>query len=506
MMRKIILRSFMAKTVTACFLTATLLLTAHVYPVWAETALYEGPAARYTFFFIGDGMATSQRTAAEMYMSSQKERSKKGLLLMNQFPAQGMTTTHANNRFITGSAAAGTALACGIKTNINYIGVDPDFQTVKTMAEMAKEKGMKVGIVSSVSIDHATPASFYAHQPTRKMYHEIDMDLAKSGFDYFAGGGLKDPTGKKSKKPLGDALRAAKKNGYRIVESRRQFTALTKRSGKVIAYNKNLPDGQALPYHMDNTSEDISLAEFTKKGIELLDNSKGFFMMVEGGKIDWACHANDAVASIKDTLAFDEAIRVAYDFYEKHPGETLIVVTGDHECGGLTLGFAGTAYGSHFDILKRQKISFKVFTNKIMAEYKKTHAGKAQFEDMIPILKKYFGLEAAGEGQLALKDYELAEIRKAFIQSMAGVKINKGTADYLLYGGYDPFTVKITHILNRKAGLAWTTYSHTGVPVLTSAIGVGAETFNGYYDNTDVAKKLMAVMGVLGKMKLASNR
>lgn len=506
MMRKIILRSFMAKTVTACFLTATLLLTAHVCPVWAETALYEGPAARYTFFFIGDGMATSQRTAAEMYMSSHKEGSKKDLLLMNQFPAQGMTTTHANNRFITGSAAAGTALACGIKTNINYIGVDPDFQTVKTMAEMAKEKGMKVGIVSSVSIDHATPASFYAHQPTRKMYHEIDMDLAKSGFDYFAGGGLKDPTGKKSKKPLGDALRAAKKNGYRIVENRRQFTALTKRSGKVIAYNKNLPDGQALPYHMDNTSEDISLAEFTKKGIELLDNSKGFFMMVEGGKIDWACHANDAVASIKDTLAFDEAIRVAYDFYEKHPGETLIVVTGDHECGGLTLGFAGTAYGSHFDILKRQKISFKVFTNKIMAEYKKTHAGKAQFEDMIPILKKYFGLEAAGEGQLALKDYELAEIRKAFIQSMAGVKINKGTADYLLYGGYDPFTVKITHILNRKAGLAWTTYSHTGVPVLTSAIGVGAETFNGYYDNTDVAKKLMAVMGVLGKMKLASNR
>ncbi|RZB30016.1 MAG: alkaline phosphatase [Desulfobacteraceae bacterium Eth-SRB1] len=504
-MRKIVFRSFMAKMVTACFLATALLLTAHVYPVWAETALHEGTPAKYTFFFIGDGMAMSQRTAAEMYMSSKEKGSKKVLLLMNQFPAQGMTTTHAANRFITGSAAAGTALACGIKTNINYISVDPDFKTVKTMAEMAKEKGMKVGIVSSVSIDHATPASFYAHQPTRKMYHEIGMDLAKSGFDYFAGGGLKDPTGKKSKKPLGDTLRVAKKNGYRIVENRRKFMALTKRSGKVIAFNKNLPDGKALPYHMDNTSEDITLAEFTKKGIELLDNSKGFFMMVEGGKIDWACHANDAVASIKDTLAFDEAIGVAYDFYEKHPDETLIVVTGDHECGGLTLGFAGTAYASHFDILKNQKVSFKVFTNKIMAEYKKAHAGKAQFEDMIPILKKYFGLEAAGKGQLALKDYELAELRRAFIQSMAEVKINKGTADYLLYGGYDPFTVKITHVLNRKAGLAWTSYSHTGVPVLTSAIGVGAETFNGYYDNTDVAKKLMAVMGALGEMKLAVN-
>ena len=504
MMRKIILRSFMVKTVAACFLAATLLLTAHVYPVWAETAFYEGYPAKYTFFFIGDGMGMPQRTAAEMYMSSQKEGSKKVALLMDEFPAQGVTTTYANNRFITGSAAAGTALACGVKTNINYIGVDPNFEPVKTMAEMAKEKGMKVGIVSSVSIDHATPACFYAHQPTRKLYHEIGMDLARSGFDYFAGGGLKDPTGKKSKKPLGDVLRVAKKNGYKIVKNRRQFMALTKKSGKVIAFNKNLPDGKALPYHMDNTSEDITLAEFTKKGIELLDNPKGFFMMVEGGKIDWACHANDAVASIKDTLVFDEAIRVAYDFYEKHPGETLIVVTGDHECGGLTLGFAGTAYASHFDILKHQKSSFKVFTDRIMAEYKKAHAGKAQFEDMIPLLKEYFGLKTAGEGQLVLKDYELAELRKAFIQSMAGVKINKGTADYLLYGGYDPFTVKITHILNRKAGLAWTTYSHTGVPVLTSAIGVGAETFNGYYDNTDVAKKLMAVMGALGEMKLGA--
>jgi alkaline phosphatase len=140
-----------------------------------------------------------------------------------------------------------------------------------------------------------------------------------------------------------------------------------------------------------------------------------------------------------------------------------------------------------------------------MAEYKKTHAGKAQFEDMIPLLKEYFGLEAAGEGQWALKDYELAELREAFIQSMAGVKINEGTADYLLYGEYDPLTINITHILNGKAGLAWTSYSHTGVPVLTSAIGVGAETFNGYYDNTDVAKKIMAVMGVLGEMKLAVN-
>jgi len=504
-MRRISLRSFTVRAVVVCFITAAFLLTQHSYAVSAKTTLYEGPPAKYVFFFIGDGMGIAQRTAAEMYVSSQEESAKGVSLIMNEFPAQGVTTTHANNRFITGSAAAATALACGVKTNINYVGMDPSLQPVETMAEMAKKKGMKVGIVSSVSIDHATPACFYAHQPTRKMYHEIDMELAKSGFEYFGGGGLKDPTGKKSKKPLGDVFQVARENGYSIVDNRRDFLALTKDSGKIIAYNKNLPDGMALPYDMDNTSEDITLAEFTKKGIELLDNPEGFFMMVEGGKIDWACHANDAVASIKDTLAFDGAIRVAYDFYKQHPEETLIVATGDHECGGLTLGFAGTAYESYFEILKHQKTSFQVFTDKIMAEYKKTHAGKAQFEDMIPLLKDYFGLEVAGEGQLVLKDYELNELKRAFIQSLAGVIINQGTADYLLYGGYDPFTVQITHILNHKAGLGWTSYSHTGVPVTTSAIGVGAETFNGYYDNTDVAKKIMAVMGLEAAMKLAAN-
>jgi len=129
-----------------------------------------------------------------------------------------------------------------------------------------------------------------------------------------------------------------------------------------------------------------------------------------------------------------------------------------------------------------------------------------RFEDMIPLLKAYFGLEVAGEGRLTLKDYELNELRMAFIQSMSGVKINQGTADFLLYGGYDPFTIKITHILNQKAGLGWTSYSHTGVPVTTSAVGVGEETFSGYYDNTDVARKIMAIMGLEAAMKLAANR
>ncbi len=495
-MRKHKIFGLARRLVPVIFLITSLAIGWHPAPVSAKTE--KGKTARYVLFFIGDGMGMPQRTAAEQYIKEQ-QGDPEATLLMNRFPAQGVTTTHANDRFITGSAASATALACGIKTNINFIGVDPNLQPVETMAELAKKQGKKVGIVSSVSIDHATPAGFYAHQPTRKMYHEIGMDLARSGFDFFGGGGLMDPEGKKSKQLLGNVLEEAEKNGYQIVTEKETFMALKPEDGKVLAYNERLPDGKALPYAMDQEEKDISLAEFTRKAIEMLDNEDGFFLMVEGGKVDWACHANDAVGAIQDTLAFEDALRAGYEFYLKHPDETLVVATGDHECGGLTIGFAGTVYGTYFEALKHQTKSFQYFTDEVMAGYKKSRAGKARFEDMIPLLKEYFGLEVGGEGLMVLKDYELSDLKQAFLQSMAGVKVNQDTREYLLYGGYDPFVVKITHILNNKAGLGWTSFSHTGVPVTTSAVGVGCEQFNGYYDNTDIGKKIMAVMGVTSR-------
>ncbi|NDV18926.1 alkaline phosphatase [Pseudodesulfovibrio sp. JC047] len=448
--------------------------------------------AKYVFLFIGDGMGLPQRAATSAYTGKQ--------LAIDAMPAQGITTTFAADRFITGSAASATALASGIKTNINYIGVDPDFKPVKTIAEMARDQGRKVGIVSSVSIDHATPAAFYAHVKTRKMYHEIDVALAQSGFDFFAGGGLKDPAGVKSKKPLGNALNMARENGYTIVNTKKDFMALKPGDGKVLAWNEWLQDGKALPYAMDMTDADITLAEFTGKAIEMLDNDDGFFLMVEGGKIDWACHANDATASILNTIAFDASVQQALAFYEKHPDETVIVVTGDHECGGLTLGFAGTKYGSHFDILSQQKVSFQKFTDEIFAEFKKTGGG---FEAFKPVVTENFGLKFSGNPKkdaLVLADFQQTEIRAAFERSMQGSeKLN--ASEYLMYGEYEPVSVAITHVLNQKAGLGWTSYKHTGVPVSTSAIGVRAAAFNGSYDNIDIATKLMKIMGLKPEAK-----
>jgi alkaline phosphatase len=496
--------------VTGFFVYATAVLFVTVFqvgaalnnPAFAKTANYTGTPAKYVFLFIGDGMGIPQITAAEKYVGKE--------LLIQTFPAQGITSTYAADRFITGSAASATALAAGQKTNIGMIGMAPDQRHVKTVAEMAKEKGMKVGIISSVSIDHATPAAFYAHVPSRSQYYDIDVQLAESGFDFFGGGGLKDPTDKKKKSKAfkGDALEIAKKNGYKIVNNKSDFMKLTSRSGKVIVWNANLPDGKAMPYVLDQTSQDITLPEFTAKAIEMLDNPKGFFITVEGGKIDWACHANDATSSITNTLAFDYSIQKAVEFAKRHPGETLIVVTGDHECGGLTLGFAGTQYDSHFDILGKQNISFQKFTDEVLKGYKDQCGGNHQFSDVKPLITKHFGLKFQGDlkaDNLVLEQFQVDQLRDAFNKSMGGEKEGSENSEtYLLYGEYDPLTVSITHILNQKAGLGWTSYKHTGVPVATTATGVGAEIFNGYYDNTDVAMKIMSVMGITSKVHYAS--
>jgi alkaline phosphatase len=463
-------------------------------------AAYTGTPAKYVFLLIGDGMGIPQRTAAEQYTGKK--------LLMNTLPAQGITTTHAADRFITGSAASATAMASGLKTNIGVVGLDPALKQVKTLAEMAQEQGKKVGIISSVSIDHATPAAFYAHVPKRGQYYDIDVALAESGFDYFAGGGLKDPTNKRNNSQdfRGDARELAKNNGYRMVTNKEQFLALSKSDGKIIAYNDWLQDSKALPYHMDNRPQDITLAEFTQKGIELLDNDKGFFMMIEGGKIDWACHANDGTASIHDTLAFDAAVQVAYDFYEKHSNETLIVVTGDHECGGLTLGFAGTKYATNFEVLGKQTVSFQKFSDEILGDFKKQGDG-ATFAKIKPMITRYFGLtfDAEPGDPMGLQSHEQIQLMEAFERTMSGeTEKSKDPGTYLLYGEYEPLTVTLTHILNQKAGMAWTSYKHTGVPVSTSAIGVGAETFNGAYDNTDIALKIMPIMGAEARVQYAS--
>ncbi|MCP4744535.1 MAG: alkaline phosphatase [Desulfobacteraceae bacterium] len=484
------MKRFYFQKIKWCALFAVLIFASAL--IVSSQVVFAADSPKYVFLFIGDGMGLPQKMAAEKYIGKK--------LVMNSLSAHGVTTTNAADRFITGSAAAATAIATGMKTNIGFIGMDSNQKPLKSIAQIAKEKGMKAGIVTSVSIDHATPAAFYANVPSRSQYYDIAVALAKSGFDYFGGGGMKDPANKRenSLNFQGDALELAKKNGYRVVTKKQEFLALKPSKEKILAYNEWLQDGGALSYALDMREQDISLAEFTAKGIELLDNPKGFFMMVEGGKIDWACHANDGAASIHDTLAFDEAVKHAYDFYKAHPKKTLIVVTGDHETGGMALGFAGTRYESNFKVLNNQSVSFQRFGDEILAEFKKKESNKV-FDAIKPLITKYFGLKFDGGTQdsMVLQSYEIDRLKSAFERSMAGDTEEKSYDPevYLLYGGYDPLSITLTHILNQKAGMAWTSYKHTAVPIATSAAGLQAEAFNGYYDNTDIALKIMSIMG-----------
>jgi alkaline phosphatase len=449
--------------------------------------------AKYVFLFIGDGMAMPQITSAEVFATA---RSSKDInitrLGFSQFPVTGLTTTHDAGTFITDSASAGTAIATGNKTLSGVLNMDVGkTQQFKPITEYIHEAGMKVGIVSTVTLNHATPASFYAKVPSRSNYYDIAVQLAQSNFDYYGGGSLLQASGRNGDQP--SAIEMARANGFTYVDTIDGFNALRPGNGKAIAISPRLQDDGAMAYDIDRKPGELSIADFTKKGIELLDNPKGFFLMVEAGKVDWACHANDAGAAIHDVLAMDAAIRVALDFAQKHPKETLIVVTGDHETGGLTIGFAGTQYDTFFDKVALQKRSYVAFDEEVLKPYKaRTSAGSARLADLLPAIRESFGIDYD-----SLTDFQKQQIEFAFQRSMGDERVRSFAEDqYLLYGGYEPLTVKLTQMMNQTAGIGWTSYAHTGVPVPTFASGIHQEIFGGYYDNTDLFHKLASVMNL----------
>ena len=469
---------------------------------------------KYVFLFIGDGMSYPQFQAASDYLGALDDpdyvkalpsidyekregelNGPKRLNFMN-FDVAGSAVTYDSCSFAPDSASTATSIATGYKTYSGMINVDLTGSTpYETIAEkLHSQKGWKVGIVSSVNLNHATPAAFYAHQASRNNYYEIGEELVNSGFEYFAGGGLKKVTGPdKDKTSLYDLAANA---GYKVTYTQAEAEAVTAADGKVILIDEHLADSDAMDYEMDRQDGEWALADYVKKGIDVLDNDTGFFMMCEGGKIDWACHANDAGATVNDTLALADAVQVAIDFAKQHADETLILVTGDHETGGLTIGFAGTDYDTYLDSLASQNISYAQFDEQYVEKYKENHTS---FEDAMKDVEKLFGLKLSGDenDRLVLTDYEVQRLRTAYEFAMTDPDVEEYTQEqYVLYGTYNPFSVTVTHILNNKAGVDFTSYSHTGLPVAVFANGAGEEAFNGYYDNTEIYQKMASLLEV----------
>lgn len=451
---------------------------------------------KYIFFFIGDGMTYPQITSAADYLGAlKKDGVQQSRLSFMDFPVSGSSETFDSTSFCPDSASTATSLSTGNKTLSGVLNMNEE-KTVayETIAEQLKKQlGYKIGIVSSVPINHATPAAYYAHQPSRSKYYEIGLELIDSGFDYFAGGGLIAQKGRKGDRK--DLITCAREKGFIVPQSKQQIRQLKPSTVPILAINPEL-SGLAFPYEIDRKEDELSLADFTRKGIDVLKNDKGFFMMVEGGKIDWACHANDAATSIHDTIAFDQAVKEALSFYYQYPDDTLIVVTGDHETGGMTIGFSGTGYSTYLPQLSLQKMSYEAFDEHIDS----FRADHVAFEEVLPIIEENFGLIAPQNAQygsnknLILSDYEFQLLHDAYNMSMIDPSIRSLTQkDKLSYGYYEPFSVTITHLLNNKSGIGWTSYSHTGLPTAVYAIGQGAEFFAGNYDNTKVYEKLKGI-------------
>lgn len=444
---------------------------------------------KYVFLFIGDGMGVNQIYATELFLNAKAGEIKVEKLLMNSFPVSSNMTTYSANAYVTGSAAAGTAMSTGLKTNNGILGKSPDQKTAyENISVKAKNAGFKVGILSSVMIDHATPASFYAHQDSREMYYEISMELPNYNIDYFGGGGFHYPKGKDGDQP--DAYENAIQRGYTIADSRKEINKLKKGDEKVIAINPEVYPLGEFHWAIDKKKRALSLADFTKKGIEVLDNDKGFFMMIEGGKIDWACHGNDGVSMIYEVLALNDAIKEAYEFYKQHPDETLIIVTADHETGSM---YAGINYAMHPELLKYQTISVQEFKRKMTVL--KNNGDGVSFNTLLDIIQADFGLGNSEVG-LELDEEELALLKVAYENQFKEDKEVNPDADYLSTDDVKSIAETAAFILNRKAGIGWGTSDHSGMPVPVRVIGAGKEEFMEFFDNTDLPKKIQKVMGM----------
>lgn len=440
--------------------------------------------AKYVYLFIGDGMGLAQVALAEAYEASVHGDSLGfAPTVFSKFPVLGLSTTQCATRRITESSAAATAFATGSKADDGTIGLDPhDHTPLRTIAEDAVLAGRGVGILTTTSIDHATPAGFYAHVPDRNQYYEIGVALTRSRMDVFAGGSFRDPDGRKSKAPGASVWELARKAGYDVVRGRNDLRARSRRG--VIAFSAPAARDSAVPYELDRDARDLDqpdLADFVRETSRLLEGPKGFFVMAEGGKIDWACHRNDARAAIGEVWGLDSAVREALSFARKHPGEVLIVVTADHETGGLSLGNASLGYLSNIGLLRFQRLSQERLEDSLAPFLA---GGDSAWPEALRAIGAWSGL---GRG-LSLDRADSSALRAAFEAARSKAAGPWGT--------YQPLAWTVTKLVSAKAGIGWTSPVHTAIPVPVYAWGAGAEAFSGRMDNTDLARFLRRAMGI----------
>lgn len=323
------------KKISLAFLGAAMLLA----------SCTKEPEAKYVFLFIGDGMGAGQVAVTESYLSHLEGKLGGEQLTFTTFPYLGMCTTYSANSIITDSAASGTAIATGHKTDNGMLGITPDGEYLYSMAQILKnDYNYQVGVFSSVPLNHATPAAFYAHNKDRGAYFDITRQIPDSGFEFIGGSGFL----KFSREGEINSEVFLESNGYEVVFGQKEFEN-AEGNHIVMVANPRKENRDKVANYSEEEDGLVTLSQMMEDCLATLDTTKPFFVMCEGGEIDWTSHANKTMPTIDAVIAMDKAVKVAYEFYLKHPKQTLILVTADHQTGGISVGSTGYGYDVNWD-------------------------------------------------------------------------------------------------------------------------------------------------------------
>lgn len=400
------------------------------------------PVPRNIILMIGDGMGFGQVGAFRQFADNPATPTLEATVFDDMLIGTVATRPHGDSDAITDSAAGATAYACGIKTRNGALAVDADGKPCRTIFEMAKQRGRRTGLVVSSQLTHATPAAFYAHVGSRKQVADIAAELIAVGrplpFDIAFGGGADDFTAAQRE--------SLQQRGVHLLTDGRQLATLA----RLPAFATFAPAG--LPMAIDRTATTPSLAALTDKALQLLDHrDTGFVLLVEGSQIDWASHANDIVGVLSEMGDFADTISVARRYAAQHP-DTLLVVTADHETGGLSLG-RDKQYQWRSSLLRQVRASAAAMAERVLAG-----------ADRVDTLRQFSAIQpdADDRARLAQAAAEADALEEAF-------------AD----------------IVNKHSLTGWTTHGHTGADVPLYAIGPGSERLRGHHDNHWLGQQLM---------------
>lgn len=463
------------------------LLSLLITAMMTVAAMAEGQV-KYVFYFIGDGMGVNQINVTETYLAALKGKIGIEPIVMSSFPVVGMVNTYSALNGVTDSAAGGTALACGKKTKNGAIGMLQDLETPCTsIAVWAQRAGKAVGIATNVAITHATPASFYGHQPSRNMYYEIGQDLCKSGFDFFAGCDFHRPNTKEGEPTLREQ---AKEAGYTILTGGyKEYMKKGRKAEKLIMFQSDYQNDKLgsdhIPYALDQDKNDLTLEQIVRAGINYLMGKQkdGFFFQIEGGMIDYACHRNDIGNAINEVLDMDKAVKVAYEFYLQHPDETIIVISADHETGGLVMGKG--PYELHTDLLKYQRKSIDELKWMLNQQYKKNP--KAFTKTAVEkVLKAEMGLW----DHIKLTDQQAERLTARWNDIEKAIAENDKVGDRI-----NELCETTKRIISDAALISWASGGHSNGYVPVYAIGPGTEVFQGRIDNIEIAPAMAKIAG-----------